>query len=299
MPLLIKIENLTSIYKRGTPWEVEALSQINLEVHEGEVLGIMGPTGCGKSTLVQHMGGLLLPTNGKVYYRGVDINSVGRNLRTLRKEVGLVFQHPEQGLFEETVYDDVAFGARNLGLAQEAVASRVQEALELVGLNFETYRNRSPFELSGGEARRVALAGVLAMNPSVLILDEPTVGLDPGGLRTITGKIKELHERKGVAIVLFSHSMEEIAHFADRVMVIYQGRIAMTGTPRELFSRGEELKRMGLGVPKAVELMSRLQRYYPKLRTDVLTIDEARDEILKVVHGCSRASQRDDGPFTP
>lgn len=283
--MLIKAENLTYIYGRGTPWEVKALSEVSLEVSEGEAVGIIGPAGCGKSTLVQHFGGLMKPTSGKVYFRGVDISKGGGSLRVLRREIGLVFQYAEQGLFEETVYRDVAFGARNLGLTEGGVEERVRESLALVGLDFGRYRDRSPFELSGGEARRVAMAGVLAMRPSLLILDEPTVGLDPGGKRIVSEKIKELHALKRATIVFVSHSMEEVASFADRVVVMNRGKVAMTGTPREVFSKGTELKGMGLGLPKVAELMGRLREHYPELRADVLTVDEARDEIIRAIKG--------------
>jgi energy-coupling factor transport system ATP-binding protein len=285
MPLLIKTENLTYVYGRGTPWEVKALSEVSLDVSEGEVVGIIGPAGCGKSTLVQHLGGLIKPTSGKVYFRGADMSKGGGSLRALRREIGLVFQYAEQGLFEETVFRDVAFGARSLGLPEEEVEGRVRESLSLVGLDLELYRDRSPFGLSGGEARRVAIAGVLAMRPSLLILDEPTVGLDPGGRRIISGKIKELHDLKMATIVFVSHSMEEVASFADRVVVMNRGGVAMAGTPREVFSRAAELKGMGLGLPKVAELMGRLRERYPLLRADVLTVDEARDEIMRAIKG--------------
>lgn len=203
--------------------------------------------------------------------------------QNLRREVGIVFQHPENGLFERTVYNDVAFAARNLGLAENEVNRRVKDALSLVGLDLEDYRDRSPFELSGGEARRVAIAGVLVMNPSILLLDEPTIGLDPRGRRIVFTMIRELRDRKGVAIVLVSHSMEEIAVFANRVAVMNRGRVVMAGSPRQIFSRRGELEEIGLRPPVVIQLMDRLREHYPGICTDVLTLDEARDEILKTV----------------
>ncbi|HHY38785.1 MAG TPA: energy-coupling factor transporter ATPase, partial [Clostridia bacterium] len=237
----IVVEGLYHTYNPHTPLEVSALEDINLKIEDGEFIGIIGPTGSGKSTLIQHFNGLLLPTKGRVVVDGIEVGKKGTNLREIRRRVGLVFQYPEHQLFEETVYKDVAFGPKNLGLDDEEVALRVREAMRLVGLD-ESFLDRSPFELSGGQMRRVAMAGILAMNPGTLVLDEPTAGLDPRGRDAVLGYIKELHAKKGTTIILVSHNMGEIARLAERIYVMDRGRVVLTGSPREVFMEEDLLR---------------------------------------------------------
>lgn len=276
----IELREVSHVYGAGTPFAHEALSNINLKIDDGEIVGIIGHTGSGKSTLVQHFNGLLKPTSGQVLIDGVDITQPGVNLRDVRRKVGLVFQYPEHQLFEETVAADVAFGPKNLGLDSETVEERVRAALMMVDLDYEKLKDRSPFELSGGQKRRVALAGVLAMQPKVLVLDEPSAGLDPRSRDELLQLIVKLHAEYGMTVIFVTHNMSEAAKLASRLIVMHQGKIAMDGTPREIFQRGPELEAIGLGVPEITTLMHRLAAVGIEVNTNVLTVEEARDEIL-------------------
>lgn len=279
--MIIKIENLSYVYNPESPFETKALDNINLEIEKGDFVGLIGHTGSGKSTLVQHLNGLIRPTRGKIIIDGLDITAKETKLRTVRQEVGLVFQYPEYQLFEETVYKDIAFGPRNLGLDEGEIDSRVKKAMELVGLDFENMRDRSPFELSGGQKRRVAIAGVVAMEPKVLILDEPTAGLDPKGRDEILGEIQNLYKKEGITIILVSHSMEDIAKLVNKIVVMSGGQIAMEGTPREVFKNGKELEKLGLGIPQVTDFMRKFKSKGNPVSDDILTIEEAKVELLK------------------
>ena len=270
---------------QGTPFESTALQSINLEIDDGEFVGLIGHTGSGKSTLIQHLNGLLRPTEGTIIVDGIRIDSNTRNLKELRRHVGLVFQYPEHQLFEETVYQDIAFGPKNLGLSTEEIDNRVREAMALVGLDFDSLKDRSPFELSGGQRRRVAIAGVIAMKPKILILDEPTAGLDPRGRDEILGQIKEFHNRFGLTVILVSHSMDDIARLVDRIIVMNKGRIALTGTPKEVFRHAVELEEMGLGIPQITRLMKKLNERGFGVPEDIFTIEQAKKVILEKVRG--------------
>ncbi|HPT83320.1 MAG TPA: energy-coupling factor transporter ATPase [Limnochordia bacterium] len=281
----IRLENVSYRYLEDTPMETEALSNVSLEIKDGEFVGIIGPTGSGKSTLIQHFNGLLLPSSGKVWVDGVDLTHKDTQLRKIRQKVGMVFQYPEHQLFGETVLEDVGFGPQNGGLSQEEVVERVRRALAYVGLDFEELKDQSPFELSGGQKRRVAIAGVLAMEPSVLILDEPTAGLDPKGREEILDEIRALHKERGITVILVSHSMEDVARLVDRLIVMHQGRVALDGTPVEVFRQAETLKELGLGVPQVTELMHELKAKGLAVNTDILTVEEAEEEIVRVMGG--------------
>jgi len=259
-----------------------ALRNVSLEIEDGELVGIIGPTGSGKSTLVQHFNGLLKPDSGKVYVDGVDLTLKDTQLRPIRQKVGMVFQYPEHQLFGETVLEDVGFGPQNIGLSDDDVVQRVQEALAYVGLDFASIKDQSPFELSGGQKRRVAIAGVLAMRPSVLILDEPTAGLDPEGREEILAEIRQLHN-DGITVVLVTHSMEDVARLASRLIVMDQGAVALDGTPVEVFGQAARLKELGLGLPEITELMHELKANGLDVRTDILTVPEAEEEIIRVM----------------
>lgn len=274
----ITLNHVSHVYQRGTPFEWRALDDVCLEIPEGQFWGIIGATGSGKSTLIQHMNGLLKPTSGKVLVDGIDLASRGADLKQVRRKVGLVFQYPEHQLFGETIYEDVAFGPRNLKLGADEVERRVLRAMQLVGLD-ESFRDRSPFGLSGGQARRVALAGVLAMEPKVLILDEPTAGLDPRGREEILSLVRSFPQL-GMTVVLVSHSMDDVAQLADNVVVMHRGRVHMQGTPSELFRRKAELEAIGLGVPAAAELVDRLRNRGWTLPDGIVTLDQAVKAIL-------------------
>ncbi len=285
----IKIENLTYIYNPRSPFESRALDDVSLEINDGEFIGLIGHTGSGKSTLTQQLNGLLKPTSGRIIINGADITDKSVKLAEVRKKVGLVFQYPEHQLFEETIYKDIAFGPINQGLSEAEVEERVREAMALVMLPFDELKDRSPFELSGGQRRRVAIAGVLAMRPEILILDEPTAGLDPKGRDEILEQIKTLHQQAKNTVILVSHSMEDIARLVDRIIVMHRGKVALTGTAREVFKEVEKLESIGLGIPQITYLMKKLKEYDIHLREDILTIEEARDEIMKWIRSKKNA----------
>lgn len=278
--MIIKINNLSYIYGPNTPFEIKALDDINLEIEEGDFIGLIGHTGSGKSTLVQHLNGLMKPTSGDIFVDGVNIVKKDANLKLLRQKVGLVFQYPEHQLFEETVYKDIAFGPKNLGLDKDEIHLRVKEAMEAVGLDYEDLKDRSPFELSGGQKRRVAIAGVIAMKPKVLVLDEPTAGLDPHGRDEILGEVKELFQNGGITIILVSHSMEDVAKMVDRILVMHNGKIVMDGPTREVFKRADELESMGLGIPQITSFMRSFKAKGNDIKDDILTVEEAKEEIM-------------------
>ena len=278
----IRAEHLTHIYGQGTAFEQYALKDVNFEIPDGQFVGLIGHTGSGKSTLIQHLNGLLKPTSGTIYYNGEDIHGEGFSLKRPRGKVGLVFQYPEHQLFETDVFADVCFGPRNLGFTEKEVWERAKEALELVGMD-RKYWEQSPFELSGGQKRRVAIAGVLAMGPEVLILDEPTAGLDPRGRDEILDKIRDLHDRKGMTILLVSHSMEDIARYADRLMVMNHGEKVFDGTPREVFEHYRELEAMGLAAPQVTYLTHALKEHGVPIDEELTTVEEARDAIVRLL----------------
>lgn len=279
----IEVKDLTHIYSEGLPHESVALRDVSFSAGDGQLVGIIGHTGSGKSTLVQHLNGLLKPKSGTIVVSGTDITADGVVMRDIRRKIGLVFQYPEYQLFEETVVKDVAFGPKNLGLSELETAVRVREAIELVGLDYDAIKNVSPFELSGGQKRRVAIAGVIAMKPEILILDEPTAGLNPKAHKDILDMVRAIHEAEKNIIFLISHNMNDIAAMADKVIVMDKGRVAMEGTPAEVFSRGGELKAMGLAVPDSMELAARLRTAGMDVKRDCLTMDEVADEIAKVL----------------
>ncbi len=278
----IQIENLSHTYIPGSPFSSVAIHNLSLTIEDGEFIGILGHTGSGKTTFVQHLNGLLLPTEGRVIVNGTNITEKGAALRELRKQVGLVFQYPEYQLFEETVAKDIAFGPKNIGCSKEEIDERVRWACEQVGLDYETTGGVSPFELSGGQMRRVAIAGVLAMRPKVLILDEPTAGLDPAGKRAILQMIKTLHAENSITVIMVSHNMDEIAALATRLIVMSKGALVMSGTPREVFRQGEMLKSIGLGVPQGAELTHRLIAEGYDLPDDLYTLDEVCDALIRL-----------------
>ncbi len=278
----IQVEHLTHTYMPGSPFSAVALHDVTLTIGDGELIGLLGHTGSGKTTLVQHLNGLIRPTEGRVVVDGLDITEKGVSLLEVRKKVGLVFQYPEYQLFEETVQKDIAFGPKNMGLSADEIDERVRCACAQVGLPFEDICDRSPFELSGGQMRRVAIAGVLAMRPGVLILDEPTAGLDPAGRRSILSMIRDLHAAGGLTVVMVSHSMDDIATLATRLIVMSRGELVLTGTPREVFMQQELLKSIGLGVPQAAELTHALIAEGFDLPQDLYTLTEVRDAILRL-----------------
>ena len=278
----IKIEHLNYIYSPGTAYEKKALKDICLEIPDGEFVGIIGHTGSGKSTLIQHLNGLIKATGGKLFYNGENIYEQGYNMRNLRNEVGLVFQYPEHQLFEIDVLTDVCFGPKNQGLSPEECKERALEALKLVGLK-EKYYHSSPFELSGGQKRRVAIAGVLAMRPKVLVLDEPTAGLDPKGRDDILDQVAYLHKQTDMTVILVSHSMEDIARYADRIIVMNHGEVMYNDKPKNVFAHYRELEKVGLAAPQVTYIMHDLKQKGFDVRVDVTTVEEAADEIMKVL----------------
>lgn len=276
---IIEIKHLSHIYNAGTTFARAALDDINLVIEAGEFIGMIGHTGSGKSTLIQHLNALLKPTSGQVLLEGVDIHGDKARLKSVRQRVGLVFQYPEHQLFETDIYKDVAFGPTNMGLTKEEVDKRVREALNLVGLTEDLYE-KSPFELSGGQKRRAAIAGVLAMKPEVLILDEPTAGLDPAGRDAILGQIADMHEKVGNTVILVSHNMEDVSRLSDRIIVMAEGRVLLTGTPQEVFARPDKLKEVGLTPPPIAVLMDRLREEgYNNIPPGIFTVEAAADVL--------------------
>ena len=284
MDAIIQTEKLSHIYSAGTPFEHAALEDVDFAACRGEYLGIIGRTGSGKSTLIQHLNGLLKPTSGRVLFEGKDIWETKDRTRQTRFQVGLVFQYPEYQLFEETVYKDIAFGPRNMKLDEHEVDRRVRDAAAFVGLP-DAALEKSPFELSGGQKRRVAIAGVIAMEPAVLILDEPTAGLDPAGAESILANIRDYDRAKNATILLVSHSMEEVARSVDRLVVVSKGRIPFSGAPREVFAHGDELEAMGLGVPQVTRVFHRLRAMGVDIDPSVYTIDQARSAVRDYLAG--------------
>lgn len=280
--MAIILDHVSHIYEEGTAMEVAALKDVNLVIPDGQFIGLIGHTGSGKSTLVQHLNGLMKPTAGSIYYNGADINDDGFNKKELRSKVGLVFQYPEHQLFEIDVFKDVCFGPKNMGLDEKEVQLRAYAALKQVGLEDE-YFYQSPFDLSGGQKRRVAIAGVLAMKPEVLILDEPTAGLDPKGRDEILDQIAKLRDEMGITVVLVSHSMEDVAKYVDRIIVMNQGSVMYDDEPRKVFQHYKELEEVGLAAPQVTYIMQDLKKKGLLVDTDVITIEEAKNEILKVL----------------
>lgn len=283
----IKIENLTHIYMPGSPFEKKALDDINITIDDGEFVALIGHTGSGKSTLIQHINGLLKASSGKIFIDDIDITSEKVKLSEIRKKVGLVFQYPEYQLFEETVEKDIAFGPKNLGLDNEEISRRVKKAMNMVGLDYDTYSQKSPFDLSGGQKRRVAIAGVVAMEPKVLILDEPTAGLDPRGRDEILEQIKALREEYNMTIILVSHSMEDVAKLATRVLVMHKGKCILDGTPSKVFKEIDTLEDVGLAVPQVTYLVQKLRSKGFNISEDVFTIEQAKIEILRLLKGAN------------
>lgn len=279
---IIKTENLSYVYGEGTPFRKVAIDNINLEIEEGELVGIIGHTGSGKSTLIQHFNGLLKPISGKVYIDGEELFADKSHLRDIRFKVGLVFQYPEYQLFEETVYKDIAFGPKNMGLDEAEIDRRVRETAALVGLKPEVL-DKSPFDLSGGQKRRVAIAGVMAMEPKVLILDEPTAGLDPHGRDRILGLIKEYHREKGNTVMLVSHSMEDVAKTVSKILVMNDSSVFMYDTPERVFAHSEELRKMGLTVPQITRVFDRLKEMGIDVSDEVYSVKYAKELILKML----------------
>jgi energy-coupling factor transport system ATP-binding protein len=279
----IKIENLTYVYMPKTPFEKKALDNVNLEIEDGEFLAVIGHTGSGKSTLIQHLNGLLKPASGKIYVDGTDITDKDTKLVDIRKKVGLVFQYPEYQLFEETIAKDIAYGPSNLGLNEDEILKRVKKSMEMVGLNYEEYKDISPFELSGGQKRRVAIAGVIAMEPKVLILDEPTAGLDPAGRDDILEQIKLLHEKYNMTIILVSHSMEDVGKLAEKIIVMNDGHIELQGKPKEVFKEIDTLEKIGLAVPQVTYLMRELKKKGFNVSEDIFTVEKAKSELLNIL----------------
>lgn len=277
----IQVRNLSHIYSKGMPDEQLALDNINFDIYDGEIVGIIGHTGSGKSTLLQHLNGLLKPDSGKIVVGNTDITEPGVSMKEIRRRVGLVFQYPEYQLFEETVAKDVAFGPKNLGLSEAEVEDRVREAIELVGLDYDAIKDRSPFELSGGQKRRVAIAGVLAMKPQVLVLDEPTAGLDPGAHKDILKMIRQVHEAQHNIIIFVSHNMADVADLSDKVMVMNDGKLIMVGTPEEVFVQKERLNGIGLSVPPVTDMMHQLKDAGIPVKENVLGLKEAEEELYQ------------------
>ena len=279
----IEIKNISHVYSPGLPYETKALDSVSFTCEPGEFVGLIGHTGSGKSTLLQHLNGLLKPTSGQILADGRDINEKSDEAKALRRRIGLVFQYPEYQLFEETVLKDVCFGPKNQGLSEEECIARAMKAIAIVGLDPEEKKDVSPFMLSGGEKRRVAIAGVLAMEPEVLILDEPTAGLDPKGRRDILQMIENIRQSRRLTIILVSHNMDDVAAMAGHVLVMDKGRLVMDGTPAQVFARGEELAAIGLSRPAAAEFAETLVKRGLKLNTDVLTMDDIEEEIIKAL----------------
>ena len=285
----IQLTNVTHTYSAGSAFQATAIRNVNLTIEDGEFIAVIGHTGSGKSTLVQHLNGLLKPTGGQILIDGEDLGGEKTDRRRIRQKVGLVFQYPEYQLFEETVAKDIAFGPKNLGLSEEEIDQRVRRAMAHVHLDYDKYADRSPFELSGGQMRRVAIAGVLAMEPKVLILDEPTAGLDPRGRDRILSMVQELHAKGGVTVIMVSHSMDDVARLATRLIVMSKGEVVATGTPQEIFRQVDMMEKIHLGVPEAAKLCAVLREKGIDLPDDLYTPDQLRDALLakwKEVSAC-------------
>ena len=280
--MAIEIKHLNHIYGQGTIFEQYALKDVNLTIHDGEFIGLIGHTGSGKSTLIQHLNGLLRATSGAIYYDGENIYQEGYDMRTLRSKVGLVFQYPEHQLFEVDVFSDVCFGPKNLGLSKEEVEERAKKALTQVGLD-ESYYKKSPFELSGGQKRRVAIAGILAMHPQVLILDEPTAGLDPKGRDEILDQVALLQKERKITVILVSHSMEDVARYVDRIIVVNDGKILFDDTPKQVFQHYKELESVGLAAPQVTYVVKALKEKGWDIDTTATTVEEAKEAILLAI----------------
>ena len=291
MEAILETKKLSHIYSAGTPFQRTALDGVDFQAYPGEYLGIIGHTGSGKSTLIQHLNGLLKPTSGQVLFQGTDIWTDLKTTRRTRFQVGLVFQYPEYQLFEETVYKDISFGPRNMGLDEKEIDRRVRSAAYFVGLR-DDQLDQSPFELSGGQKRRVAIAGVIAMEPKVLILDEPTAGLDPVGVESILGNIRDYHRAQNATIILVSHSMEEMARTVDRLVVVNDGKLPFQGTPREVFQHGDELERMGLGVPQLTRVFHRLRALGVDIDPSVYTLEQAKQAVLDALAKRGKALEK-------
>lgn len=286
----IIFDNVTYTYMPGTPYQRTAIQNINLTINRGEFVGIIGHTGSGKSTLVQHMNGLIAPSSGQVTVDGIDLKQKNQEAREARRRVGMVFQYPEHQLFEETIYQDIAFGPKNMGLSEDQIESRIRRAMDFVGLDYETFKDRSPFNLSGGQMRRVAIAGVIALEPDYLALDEPAAGLDPCGRDEIFGQIVKLHQKTGITVILVSHNMEDIARFADRVLVMNNGQVSLDGSPKEIFSSGREtLREAGVDVPPITTLIEKLRAGGLAISNEALTPEAAAEEIYQAVRGRKHA----------
>ncbi|QAA30854.1 energy-coupling factor transporter ATPase [Clostridium manihotivorum] len=277
----IKIESLTHIYMPKSPFEKKALDDVSLEIYDGQFVALIGHTGSGKSTLIQHLNGLLKPSSGKIIVDDVNITEKGVKLSDIRKKIGLVFQYPEYQLFEETIEKDIQFGPRNLGLSEEEISIRTTRAMKMVGLDYEEYKDKSPFELSGGQKRRVAIAGVVAMEPKILILDEPTAGLDPKGRDEILEQIKILHKEYNMTIILVSHSMEDVAKLADRVIVMNKGKCILDGVPSEIFNKIDILEEVGLAAPQVTYLVRELKNKGFNISSSIFTVEQAKKELLE------------------
>ena len=278
--MAIKIEHVNYIYSPDNAFRKQALKDICLDIADGEFIGLIGHTGSGKSTFIQHLNGLLKATDGKILYNGKNIYDEDYSMPELRSHVGLVFQYPEHQLFEMTVLKDVCYGPKNLGLNEEACLERAKKALDMVGMREKDYE-KSPFELSGGQKRRVAIAGVLAMEPEVLILDEPTAGLDPKGRNDILGQVAELHKKMGITVILVSHSMEDVANYVDRIIAMNRGSIYMDGTPAQVFKQYKDLEKIGLAAPQVTYVMHRLHQTFPQLNPEATTVEEAKRAICQ------------------
>lgn len=276
------LDNVSYRYSEKTAYEIQALDHVNLKIEDGEFIGIIGHTGSGKSTLIQHLNGLIRATEGNIYFNGQDIYEENYDLRDLRMQVGMVFQYPEHQLFEETVFKDVCFGPKNQGLPEKDITLRAYEALQSVGLP-EKYFDVSPFELSGGQKRRAAIAGVVAMKPQVLILDEPTAGLDPKGRDEILDMVSEMHARYGITVILVSHSMEDVAKYVDRIIVMNHGQVRFDDTPREVFHHYKELEAIGLAAPQVTYLMHEMKERGIDVSTEPTTVEEAKEAILRLI----------------
>lgn len=280
----IKLEHINYIYSAGTAYEKHALKDVNLEIRDGEFVGVIGHTGSGKSTLIQHLNGLLRANSGAIYYNGENIYQDGYDMKALRSKVGLVFQYPEHQLFETTIFDDVCFGPKNQGLSKEEAGLRAFEALRSVGMPEELYY-QSPFDLSGGQKRRVAIAGVLAMKPEVLILDEPTAGLDPAGRDEILDLVARMHRERNMTVILVSHSMEDVAKYVERIIVMNHGQVMFDDTPKEVFRHYKELETIGLAAPQVTYLMHELKEHGLSVDTEATTVEEARASLMQALTG--------------